>query len=214
LRFEPVNCCQNRAAAGMQGTLVHSFVCHDFLCTCDMSRPLGDLPVLYNVIKSWNSHGRSALLVCVFRTCTVRCWLVANACQPLCCCPCTLHGLGAIAVLAALTACCLSRSRCVGQLVGHRGVLQPGWPLRVSLNMLVMLSHISTRLSASTQQPSLPRHQSINQCYICSNEIYREFMPAIHQRSLVWLILTFSTSPSKTTIQIAIDSNLDTRIYS
>jgi hypothetical protein len=39
-------------------------------------------------------------------------------------------------------------------------------------------------------------------------------MPAIHQKLLVWLILTFSTSPSKTTIQIAIDSNLDTRIYS
>jgi hypothetical protein len=56
--------------------------------------------------------------------------------------------------------------------------------------------------------------QSINQCYICSNEIHGEFMPAIHRKSLVWLILTFSTSPSKTTIQIAIDSNLDTRIYS
>jgi hypothetical protein len=27
-------------------------------------------------------------------------------------------------------------------------------------------------------------------------------MPAIHQKSLVWLIFTFSTSPSKTTIQI------------
>jgi hypothetical protein len=26
--------------------------------------------------------------------------------------------------------------------------------------------------------------QSINQCYICSNEIHREFMPAIHQKSL------------------------------
>jgi hypothetical protein len=39
-------------------------------------------------------------------------------------------------------------------------------------------------------------------------------MPAIHRKSLIWLILTFSTSPSKTTIQIAIDSNLDTRIYS
>jgi hypothetical protein len=57
-------------------------------------------------------------------------------------------------------------------------------------------------------------NQSINQCYICSNEIHREFMPAIHRKSLIWLILTFSTSPSKTTIQIAIDSNLDTRIYS
>jgi hypothetical protein len=51
-------------------------------------------------------------------------------------------------------------------------------------------------------------NQSINQCYICSNvtdvicsnEIHREFMPAIHQKSLVWLILTFSTSPSKTTL--------------
>jgi hypothetical protein len=57
-------------------------------------------------------------------------------------------------------------------------------------------------------------NQSINQCYICSNEIHREFMPAIHQKSLIWLILTFSSSPSKTTIQIAIDSNLDTHIYS
>jgi hypothetical protein len=55
--------------------------------------------------------------------------------------------------------------------------------------------------------------QSINQCYICSIEIHREFMPAIHRKSLIWLIMTFSTSPSKTTIQIAIDSNLDTRIY-
>jgi hypothetical protein len=33
-------------------------------------------------------------------------------------------------------------------------------------------------------------------------------MPAIHQKSLVWLILTFSTSPSKTTIQIAIHGEL------
>jgi hypothetical protein len=32
-------------------------------------------------------------------------------------------------------------------------------------------------------------------------------MPAIHRKSLIWL---FSTSPSKTTIQIAVDSNLDT----
>jgi hypothetical protein len=31
-------------------------------------------------------------------------------------------------------------------------------------------------------------------------------MPAIHQKSLNWL-LTFSTSPSETTIQIAIDGN-------
>jgi hypothetical protein len=37
--------------------------------------------------------------------------------------------------------------------------------------------------------------QSINQCHICSNEIHREFMPAIHRKSLFWLILTFSTSP-------------------
>jgi hypothetical protein len=37
-------------------------------------------------------------------------------------------------------------------------------------------------------------------------------MPAIHRKSLVWLILTISTSPSKTTIQIAIDSNLDTQV--
>jgi hypothetical protein len=57
-------------------------------------------------------------------------------------------------------------------------------------------------------------NQSINQCYICSNEMHREFMPAIHRKSLIWLILTFATSPSKTTIQIAINSNLDTRIYS
>jgi hypothetical protein len=34
-------------------------------------------------------------------------------------------------------------------------------------------------------------NQSINQCYICSNEIHREFMPAIHRKSLIWLILTF-----------------------
>jgi hypothetical protein len=34
-------------------------------------------------------------------------------------------------------------------------------------------------------------HQSINQCYICSNELHREFMPAIHRKSLVWLILTW-----------------------
>jgi hypothetical protein len=40
------------------------------------------------------------------------------------------------------------------------------------------------------------------------------FMQAIHRKSLHCLNLTFSTSPSKTTIQIAIDSNLDTRIYS
>jgi hypothetical protein len=33
-------------------------------------------------------------------------------------------------------------------------------------------------------------------------------MPAIRRKSLVWLILTFSTSPSKTTIQIAINSKL------
>jgi hypothetical protein len=32
-------------------------------------------------------------------------------------------------------------------------------------------------------------------------------MPTIHRNSLIWLILTFSTNPSKTTIQIAIDSN-------
>jgi hypothetical protein len=32
-------------------------------------------------------------------------------------------------------------------------------------------------------------------------------MPAIHQKSLVWLLSTFPTSPSKTTIQIAIDGN-------
>jgi hypothetical protein len=56
--------------------------------------------------------------------------------------------------------------------------------------------------------------QSINQCYICSNEIHREFMPAIRQKSLVWLILTFSTSRSRTTIHLAFDSKLDTRIYS
>jgi hypothetical protein len=37
--------------------------------------------------------------------------------------------------------------------------------------------------------------QLINQCYICSNESHREFMPAIHQESLVWFLLTFSTSP-------------------
>jgi hypothetical protein len=28
------------------------------------------------------------------------------------------------------------------------------------------------------------QHQSINQCYICSNGIHREFMPAIHRKSL------------------------------
>jgi hypothetical protein len=33
-------------------------------------------------------------------------------------------------------------------------------------------------------------------------------MPAIHQKSLVWLLSTFSTSPSKTTIQTATDGNL------
>jgi hypothetical protein len=49
--------------------------------------------------------------------------------------------------------------------------------------------------------------KSINQSYICSNEIHGQTMPAIHQKALVWLLLTFSTSPSKTTIQIAIDSN-------
>jgi hypothetical protein len=36
--------------------------------------------------------------------------------------------------------------------------------------------------------------QSINQCYICSNEVHREFMPAIHRKSLIWLIMTCSTS--------------------
>jgi hypothetical protein len=39
-------------------------------------------------------------------------------------------------------------------------------------------------------------------------KFYIEFMPAISQETLVWLLLNFSTSPSKTTIQIAIDSNL------
>jgi hypothetical protein len=34
------------------------------------------------------------------------------------------------------------------------------------------------------------QHQPINQCYICSNEIRREFVPGIHRKSLVWLILT------------------------
>jgi hypothetical protein len=34
-------------------------------------------------------------------------------------------------------------------------------------------------------------------------------MPAIHRKPLVWLILTFSTSPSKTTIQIAIAGPLE-----
>jgi hypothetical protein len=34
-------------------------------------------------------------------------------------------------------------------------------------------------------------------------------MPAIDQKSLVWLLLTLSTNnPSKTTIQIAIDGNV------
>jgi hypothetical protein len=56
-------------------------------------------------------------------------------------------------------------------------------------------------------------NQSINVTYVAMKFI-GEFMPAIHRKPLVWLILTFSTSPSKTTIQIAIDSNLDTRIYS
>jgi hypothetical protein len=37
---------------------------------------------------------------------------------------------------------------------------------------------------------------------------HRDFMPAIHRKSLVWLLSTYSTSPSKTTIQIAIDGNL------
>jgi hypothetical protein len=35
---------------------------------------------------------------------------------------------------------------------------------------------------------------------------HREFRPAIHQKTLVWLLLTFFTSPSTTTIQIAIAS--------
>jgi hypothetical protein len=33
-------------------------------------------------------------------------------------------------------------------------------------------------------------------------------MPAIHRKLLVWLLLTCSTSPSKTTMQIAIDGSL------
>jgi hypothetical protein len=57
--------------------------------------------------------------------------------------------------------------------------------------------------------------QSINQSMLFLQQwIHREFMPAIRQELLVWLILTFSTSSSNTTIQVAIDSNLDTRIYS
>jgi hypothetical protein len=50
---------------------------------------------------------------------------------------------------------------------------------------------------------------SINQCYSFSNEIHREFMPAIDQNSLVWLLLTFSTSSSITTIWNAVDGNLE-----
>jgi hypothetical protein len=74
------------------------------------------------------------------------------------------------------------------------------------------VTRVDKVLSRNPKMLSRDQHRSINQCYICSNEIHGEFMPAIHQKSLVWLILTFSTSQSKTTIQIAIDSNLDTRI--
>jgi hypothetical protein len=53
--------------------------------------------------------------------------------------------------------------------------------------------------------------QSINKSINVTSvaiKFVEDSMPAIHQKSLVWLLLTFfTTSPSKTTIQIAADGN-------
>jgi hypothetical protein len=50
-------------------------------------------------------------------------------------------------------------------------------------------------------------NQSINQCYICSNEFIKESCQPFTKNHL--FVLTFSTSPSATTTQIAIDGSLE-----
>jgi hypothetical protein len=68
------------------------------------------------------------------------------------------------------------------------------------------------RGGGSPRLSGTPAHSSINQCYICSNEAHRELLPAIHQKPLVWLVLTFPPAQvllSNTTIRNAIDGNLE-----
>jgi hypothetical protein len=72
--------------------------------------------------------------------------------------------------------------------------------------------HKLTSVLQNKQQSKLGHNQSIDVTSVAMEFTENPCQPS--PKSLVWLLSTFSTSPSKTTIQVAIDGNLGHPHYS